>query len=234
MAVLVEAVCVTADDAVLAEGAGAGRIELCAGLSTGGLTPTPAMLEEAKARVAIPIAAMVRPREGGFVASPSELRVMVRDAEALVAAGAEGIVFACVRADGMPDEEGIRAMRDVIEPATAVFHRAFDLSPDLERALETLVRLGVRRLLTSGGAATAAEGAARLGQWRAQFGGQIDLLAGGGIRPENVADVVKTSGVRQVHLGPRRPSADPGGGAYGRFNELDPDAIRATVLAANA
>ncbi len=156
--ILLEIVVSTVEDCVAAESSGADRIELCAAIGTGGLTPSLGTLIEAKKHVRIPLLAMVRPRAGGFCYSESDFAVMRRDAEALLEHGADGVVVGILHADGHVDTQRCGKLLELAGERQTVFHRAFDVVPDPSRALEELIDLGFTRVLTSGQQKTALEG----------------------------------------------------------------------------
>src|SRR5688572_22234732 len=160
--VLVEACVDSVESALAAERGGAGRIELCDALFDGGTTPSAGMIAACRERVSIPIFVIIRPRGGGFVYSESELDVMQRDILAARGLGADGVVIGPLRANGTVHEGQTRSLVDVAGNTAVTFHRAFDFVPDLDAALETLISCGVGRVLSSGGAPTAREGAAKL------------------------------------------------------------------------
>jgi copper homeostasis protein len=209
---LVEAVCCTADECVEAEANGADRIELCSALVVGGLTPSLGTLLEARASTRLPIVSMVRPREGGFRYSARELATMRRDAEVALANGADGIVFGILREDGTVDADRSADLLAIARaaspragsrPVQTVFHRAFDSVPEPFVALETLIQLGVTRILTSGREPTAVAGAALLRRLAERAAGRIEILPGGGVREANVAALLRVSGLDAVHLSDR-------------------------------
>ncbi len=197
--VLVEAAVESVDEAVAAERAGAARLELCANLDVGGTTPAADLIAAVSARVRIPIAVMIRPRGGDFVYSAAELASMHRDIEMARAVGVDGLVVGALDAAGNID---VVATRDLVARAAetpVVFHRAFDRTPDRVRALDELIGVGIARVLTSGGAPTALEGAAELAGLVAQSRGRIEILAGGKVRGNNALQIVRRAGVTQVH-----------------------------------
>lgn len=216
--IVLEAVCCSADDCVEAEAGGANRIELCSAMMVGGLTPTPGTLDEARARTHLPIVCMIRPRAGGFRYTDAEFAAMRRDARWAVAGGAEGIVFGVLNEDGTIDEPRCREMVAAAAGRAAVFHRAFDVVPDQLRALDTLIDAGVTRVLTSGGEPTALAGAGRLAALVARAAGRIEILPGGGVRDGNVAELLRLTGARQIHLGPFRLVSDISGRANPRIS----------------
>jgi len=198
--VLVEACVETVDGARTAEAAGAGRIELCAGLIEGGTTPSAGAIAHARERIAIPLFVIVRPRGGDFVYSDDDLAVMRRDIASAASAGADGVVIGVLTCAGQVDGAIVRELVDLARPMHVTFHRAFDLTRDFADSLETLVDAGVDRVLTSGGAPTAAEGMATLASLVRQAGDRIVVMAGGGITESSAARIVRETGVHEIHL----------------------------------
>jgi copper homeostasis protein len=198
--VLVEVAVGAAGDAVAAEAAGADRLELNAALELGGLTPSLGTLLEVKRTTRVPVVAMIRPRPGGFVYSDAEFATMRRDAELALEHGADGLAFGILTSDRAIDLVRTRELTRLMGGrGQAVFHRAFDLTPDPVGALGRLIDLGVTRVLTSGQRATAGEGAALIRRLIEHARGRIEVLPGGGVRPGNVADLVAETGATQVH-----------------------------------
>ena len=198
--ILVEACVDSVASSVAAERGGARRLELCDALFDGGTTPSAGMIAACKAAVSIPVFVMIRPRGGGFVYSDMERDVMRRDVVAARELGADGVVIGGLRPDGTVDLPLARCLIDAAGDLPVTFHRAFDLSPDLGAALESLASVGVQRILTSGGAATASEGATALAALVRQAGSRVVVMAGGGVREENARQLVATSGVSEVHV----------------------------------
>ena len=158
------------------------------------------MIAACKAAVSIPIVVMIRPRGGGFVYSDDERDVMRRDVAHARDAGADGVAIGGLLSDGTIDTELTRSLVDEARDLPVAFHRAFDFTRDLDAALESLAEAGVRRILTSGGAPTATEGAARIAELVRQAGSRVTVVAGGGIRDNNVRGLLSVSGVREVHV----------------------------------
>lgn len=241
-------ICVDAvRSAVAAAKAGASRLELCAHPATGGTTPTTALLEAVLERVHVPVFAMVRSRPGDFRYDDDELDVMRREAKMLREAGASGIAGGALRADGSVDEKNVRGLIDAARPLPFTFHRAFDLTRDLDEAMDTLLGLGVDRVLTSGAAPTALLGAERIASLVRQAGDRLTVMAGGSVRAAHVAALVRWTGVREVHARPTRRLDD--GMTFRRLSvaitkpappdddgreELDPAAVELLVSAATA
>ena len=192
--------CVDSSEAAVASAAGgAGRVELCASLDVGGTTPSPALVERCVAALDIPVFAMVRPRGGTFVYSRDEAEVMARDIQAMAQAGAHGVVFGALTPDGRIDLALMRRLVELARPLPITCHKAIDAARDLPDALDALLALGVDRVLTSGGAPTAAEGAAAIAALVRQSGDALVVMAGGNVRADNVAALVRATGVREVH-----------------------------------
>lgn len=193
-----------AADALAAAQAGADRLELCARLDQDGLTPELDAVRAVLAQVAVPVFVMIRPRAGAFHYTPEELAAMRGQLAALHALGPAGFVFGAADAAGVPDPAALRPLLADAGPAPCVYHRAFDAAPDPLAALHALATLGFRRVLTSGGAADAAAGASRIAGLRRAAAGTIEVLPGGGVRPENAAALVRATGCDQVHSSARR------------------------------
>ncbi len=189
----------SAEDCAVAEQSGADRVELNCALMLGGLTPSLGALREARAAIRIPLITMVRPRAGGFCYSASEFKVMQRDVESALAEGADGIAFGILNPNGTIDLDRSRQVLNLVTGRQAVFHRAFDVVPEPQTALEQLIDLGVKRVMTSGQESSAYNGAARIADYLRQAAGRIEILPAGGINRFTVADVVQRTGCDQVH-----------------------------------
>ncbi len=209
MNLLFEACCGSAEDAIAAWQGGAPRVELCADLFHGGLTPSLGSLLVTKRHApALSVMAMVRPREGGFCYTETEFEVMLADARCLLDHGADGIVFGFLTADGRVDTERCRKMLAVIGDKESVFHRAIDVTPDPLAAMELLIELGVTRILTSGGEPSVPEGAETIRAMIEQAAGRIEILPGGGVRPANAAWCLAHTGATMLHAASHRPAYD--------------------------
>ena len=197
---LIEA-CVDAIDAAIeAEHGGADRIELCGELLQGGVTPSAGLVGAVWERLEIPVFVLVRPRAGDFLYTADELDVMLRDIAVAKSLDVDGIVIGALTPEGDVDVRTVHALVEAAGSMQVTFHRAFDFVRDQHVALETLIELGVDRVLTSGGAATALDGAERLRELVELADDDIAILAGGSITPDNVAEVVRRSGVHEVHM----------------------------------
>ncbi|REJ04849.1 copper homeostasis protein CutC [Microbacterium bovistercoris] len=214
-------------------GAGADRVELCQALAeTGGLTPSAGAVEAvlAVAGHADRVAVLVRPRPGGFVYDADEISVVTADVREVVRRGAGAVVIGALDAEGGIDVEALRRWADAAEGAEVVFHRAIDTLSTPEDAIDRLAELGVRRVLTSGGAARSIDGRGTIEALVRRSAGRVQIMPGGGVRAVDIPALV-SAGAVAVHLSARRPSGDaapsgPGGGAAGF------DATDATIVAA--
>jgi copper homeostasis protein len=198
VSILLEAYVTSAVEALAAEDAGAGRIELC-GPGEGGLTPSETSLLNALSLVHVPVHVMIRPREGDFVYSDAEFAQMREGVRMAKQAGARGVVFGVLHADSTLDVARMRELMHLARPLKVGCHRAFDRTPDADAALDALIALGVHVVLTSGHAATALEGAATLKRHVARAGDRISVLAGGTVRATNARALIAASGVSAVH-----------------------------------
>lgn len=177
---------------------GADRIELCTGLALGGLTPSAGFIVAA-AGCAVPVMAMIRPRAGDFCWSQAELRAMEADIETVRDAGLAGVVLGASLPDGQLDLAALRRLTAAAAPGLDLtLNRCFDLVPDMGAALEAAVALGFRRILTSGGAATAAEGSARIKALVLQAAGRISIMPGAGVSATNAATLIGL-GLSELH-----------------------------------
>ncbi len=206
--VQLEICCGSLEDAVEAAEGGADRVELCSALFLGGLTPSYGALVEAKRRLSIPVIFMARPRGGGFCYTPVEMAAMERDTEMAVAHGADGVVFGILEPDGRIDLARTRRLRSLAGQREAVFHRAFDVTPDPFRAVDELVDLGITRILTSGQCDTVWEGLPLIARLVEYAGDRIQIMPGGGIKPYHVDDVIAKTGCRHIHLAAWKSQVD--------------------------
>ena len=186
--------------ALAAEAGGAGRLELCSGLAEGGVTPSAGLIESVRERVRLPLFVLIRPRGGDFLYDAGEFEVMRRDVTTAGLLGADGVVLGVLQPNGMVDVDRTAALIEAARPLDVTFHRAFDFTPNAAEALDRLMALGIDRVLTSGQAARALDGVATIAGVVQRAAGRIGVVAGGGIRPDNVKAVVQGSGVSEIHL----------------------------------
>lgn len=191
------------DDLVSARNAAAGgahRLELCDNLADGGTTPSHGITAHLLERSSIPVFPIVRCRGGGFHYAADELDVMRRDVADFALLGAPGVVLGALTAEADIDQLAIARLRDSAGEMSITFHRAFDHCRDPMAALETLIGLGIDRVLTSGQRARAWEGRELIATLVEQAAGRIIVMAGGGIGEQDVEALVRETGVREVHV----------------------------------
>lgn len=199
--ILLEVSVETAQAAVAAERGGAQRIELCARLNVGGLTPSENLMRMTRESVRVPIFAMIRPRPDDFVYSQEELSQMRRDIVAVQRLGMDGIVLGILTRERHVDIDRTRELVIAAQPLPVTFHRAFDDVADVNAALGDVIETGAARILTSGGAASAAAGIENVARLVAAAGQRVIILPGGGINPSNALHVARQSGAREIHSG---------------------------------
>ena len=188
------------DGLVAAQEAGADRVELCASLVEGGITPSIGTVRLALEVATIPFHVIVRPRGGDFLYSDAEFRSMRADVEALRELGVAGVVVGCLRADGTIDEARMADLVECAGPLNVTCHRAFDMTRDATEALEALIRCKVGRVLTSGQCETAGEGAELLAQLVKQAAGRIVVMGCGSLDALNISDVQRRTGLAELHF----------------------------------
>lgn len=201
MTVRVEICLDSLESALAAAEGGADRVELCDNLLEGGTTPGPGTIEVARRRLDIGLQVMVRPRGGDFLYSDVELESMEADTRAARQAGADGVVFGLLLPDGRVDRERTARLVELARPLSVTFHRAFDMSRDPIEALDTLIELGVDRVLTSGQAPSVPEGLELIARLIEHAAGRTIILPGAGIDLENARRVVEATGAEEIHVG---------------------------------
>ncbi len=177
---------------------GADRVELCSALELGGLTPSPGLIALARS-ASVPVRAMIRTRPGDFVFSPGDIDAMRAEIAAVRAAGLAGVVLGASHPDGRLDIEALRILCDAAEGLKRTLHRAFDLVPDIETAVDQAVALGFDTILTSGRALTAPEGIAGLRIAHARAADRLTILAGAGINANSVGPLLDAVPLDAVH-----------------------------------
>jgi copper homeostasis protein len=188
-----------------AKAAGAQRVELCADLLEGGVTPSRGMIHHAKTITGIGLNVMIRPRGGDFLFDEDDFAVMKSDIELAKAEGADGVVIGLLMPAGEVDVARTRELISLARPLSITFHRAFDLTPEPLRALEMLIELGVDRVLTSGQEASVVEGLPLIVELIRRAGDRIIVMPGGGITMRNVDRIVAASKPREIHFAALEP-----------------------------
>jgi copper homeostasis protein len=230
----------TIDACIAARNGGADRIELCSGLSEGGITPSHGLVHAAVERSGLPVHALVRPRGGDFLYSASEVSVMADDIVHMKHLGVAGVVFGLLHPDGTVDRDRTRALVELARPMQVTFHRAFDATPSLTDALEDVIALGCDRVLTSGGQRDVIAGASSLAALVQQAADRIQVAAGGGLRLKNAASLARLTGATHFHGSLRRRVTAPkpaptNGSAVGELAAsvaryvVDADSVRSVI-----
>ncbi|WP_372721436.1 copper homeostasis protein CutC [Novipirellula sp.] len=197
------------ESALVAEQGGAHRIEICSSLSSGGTTPSLGLVRQCVQRCQIPCMVMIRPHDGGFAYSEDDIRSMLHDIDAVKELGVQGVVLGALTRDGDVDVPAMKRLIRASRPLQITFHRAFDIARDPLQALDTIIGLGVDRLLTSGQRVTAEVGMQRIKQLIDRADNRLTVIAGAGINESNVRRILEATRVREVHASasvPRRPA----------------------------
>lgn len=200
----------TLDAAAAAVRGGADRVELCEDLSVGGVTPHLDLMKRTRGQIQIPIFVMIRPRGGDFCYSGAEFRRMKDEIAQAKGSGMDGVVLGILTPEGRVDIERTKELVHLAKPLPATFHRAFDELADVARGLENVIATGATRVLTSGGMATAEEGASEIERLLEQARDRIVILPGGGIRPANLSKIVRATRASEFHSGLSNLLSRPG------------------------
>jgi copper homeostasis protein len=203
-------ICVdSVESAMAAESGGAQRVELCSALAEGGLTPSLGLIRAVRSRIEIGIHVMIRPRGGDFLYSPDEWAIMRDDIVSSAQAGANGVVFGLLTADGEVDVERTRMLVELAHPMEVTFHRAIDMARDLESSLEQVAEIGATRILTSGGAQSATLGSERIAGLVRAADKRIGVMVCGNVRPKNISQIAATTGAHEFHAALRTAVPSP-------------------------
>lgn len=203
-------ICVdSVESAVAAESGGAQRIELCSALAEGGLTPSLGLIRAVRSRINIGIHVMIRPRGGDFLYSDDDFAVMREDIMLAAQNGADGVALGLLTAEGDVDVEHTRELVELARPMEVTFHRAIDMTRDIEAALEDVIRTGADHVLTSGAEPTAMQGRNRIRKLVLASDGRIGIIAAGGVRAENIQQIAQATGAPEFHAALRRTVPSP-------------------------
>ncbi len=189
---------------------GADRLELCANLAIGGTTPSPSLFRQVRRDFPVPINVLIRPRFGDFLYSSPELEEMEDDICRFRDMGANGVVIGVLTAQGNLDCQRMERLIDCAGDLDVTLHRAFDMTCDPLAALEDAIQLGCRTILTSGQARTALEGAEILREVFLQAADRIDIMAGCGVKQDNILTLHRRTGIRVFHTTGRSRPTDSG------------------------
>jgi copper homeostasis protein len=187
------------ESALAAQNGGAKRVEFCDNLAEGGTTPSYAQIALAKKNLSIEVWPIIRPRGGDFLYSDIEFELMKEDIKICRSLNCEGIVTGILKADGTIDKKRCAELIELAKPMEVAFHRAFDMSNDMDQALEDLIALQIKRVLTSGGAPSAILGTEKLAQLVKKANGRIIIMPGAGINENNIKELIDQTGATQFH-----------------------------------
>jgi copper homeostasis protein len=200
MSIVLEICIDSVEAAMAAQQGGANRVELCADLLEGGTTPSAGTIQLARRSIDIDLNVIIRPRGGDFCYTPVEFEVMKLDVETAKGAGANGVVIGVLNEDGTVDVDRTRELVVLARPMSVTFHRAFDMARDPYEALETLIDLGVDRVLTTGQESSVLEGLDLIAELVQKAGDRIIIMPGGGITVRNFERIVAVCGAKEVHV----------------------------------
>jgi copper homeostasis protein len=196
---MVEICAFSLESCLIAQRAGANRIELCGGMFEGGTTPSAGLIRMATQSIKIPIYVMIRPRGGDFCYSETEFEVMKTDILLAKNLGTNGLVFGILNPDGTVDSGRNKELIELAKPLGVTFHRAFDVSREPFEALESIIECGFERILTSGQKNTAIEGKGLLAELVKKANHRIEIMAGSGVNAQNAVELWQT-GIDAIHL----------------------------------
>ena len=227
------------ESAIAARDGGAQRIELCAALEIGGVTPSAGVITEARKVEGLVLNVIIRPRGGDFLYNGYEVACMEKDICTCKRLGADGVVIGALTAEGDIDTATCKRLIAASDGMSVTFHRAFDMCRDPREALEELIELGCNRVLTSGQAATAEAGIPLLKELAEQAAGRIIIMPGCGVNSSNAAKILQATGTTEIHASARKSvgsnmkfrhngvsMGNPGSDEYAR-KETDADEVRA-------
>ncbi len=194
-----EIACFSVEACVEAEKAGADRIEFCADYARGGITPLHEDILKVRSIINIPVHVIIRPRDGSFLYSPEEIKVMKNDILFCKMNGIDAVVFGVLNSFNKIDLIINKELVELAKPMSATFHRAFDECENLETAIIDLINLGFIRVLTSGGKKNTTEGINELKALNKKFGPEIMIIPGGGVRSSSIANLMHETGCMEYH-----------------------------------
>lgn len=192
------------ESAIAARDGGAQRIELCAALEVGGVTPSAGLIAQARKVEGLTLNVIIRPRGGDFLYNDYEAACMEQDIHTCKQLGVDGVVIGALTAEGDIDTVTCKRLIAAADGMSVTFHRAFDMCRDPRKALEELIAMGCNRVLTSGQAATALAGAPLLKELVEQADGRIVIMPGCGVNSSNAGTILKATGATEIHASARR------------------------------
>jgi copper homeostasis protein len=200
---ILEVIAFTIESCIIAQRAGAHRIELCDNPSDGGTTPSYGMIKAAREKTNLELFPIIRPRGGDFLYRDDEFEIMKRDIKCCKDLGCEGVVTGMLRANGTVDKDRMSRLVDIAYPLSVTFHRAFDRVNGYHQALEDIISVGCERILTSGLRPTAMEGVNVIKELVSVAKGRIMIMPGSGVRSTNVLQLAAQTGTTEFHTSGR-------------------------------
>ena len=174
------------EKALEAQSNGANRIELCENLAVGGTTPSYGTVKICLEKLNIPIFPMIRARGGNFVYSKDEIKIMKEDIKIFKELGVKGVVLGCLTSDNKIDLEFTKELVDLAYPMEVTFHKSIDEILNPLDYIDDLVNIGIKRILTSGGKATALEGKDLINEMIKKSNGRLKIVVAGKVTKENL------------------------------------------------
>lgn len=204
MGYMFEVCCYNYDSVINAGNAGADRVEICDNFYEGGTTPSYGLLKKIKENIQIPVHVMIRPRGGDFIYNMFDFEIMMKDIEMVKSLKFEGVVFGVLNEDMTIHTDFLKRLCKEAFPLSVTFHRAFDMVKKPFAEMEVLIKVGVSRILTSGGMPDAEKGVDLLEQLNKKAGGRIIIMPGGGITPENIKKIADKTACNEFHFSAKR------------------------------
>jgi copper homeostasis protein len=195
--------------AVIAEKAGAQRVELCENPADGGTTPSYGTIKQTRERIGIALYPIIRPRGGNYFFDDDEFAIIKQDILLCKQLGCDGISTGVSKQNGEIDTDRLQRMVEWAYPMGVTCHRVFDATPDPLQALEDIITCGCERILTSGQRSSAPEGTELLAKLVQQAGGRIAIMAGAGVRSNNIEALIDGTGATEFHTSARTVAPDP-------------------------
>ncbi len=193
----------TIESCMIAQAAGAHRIELCDNPSEGGTTPSYGFIKTARENLSTELYPIIRPRGGDFLYSEIEFEVMKADIENCKSLGCDGVVIGILNADGTVDKKRCKQLVEIAHPMKVTFHRAFDRTNDPFKAMEDIISIGCERILTSGQKNLAIDGEELLNKLVKQANNRIIIMPGSGVNSDNIETLVKNTNATEFHTSAR-------------------------------
>jgi copper homeostasis protein len=209
MGMMLEVCIDSVESAIAAERGGAQRVELCSDLLEGGVTPGAGLIATVRRHVSISVFVMIRPRGGDFCYSNLEFDVMREEIAEARRLGAHGVVLGVLDEQGLIDVQRTRELVELARPLPVTFHRAIDMTPDLDAALEDAIAAGAARILTSGGEPDVTRGMKQIARMVQNAAGRIAIMPGSGVRLENIAQLAVATGACEYHSSVRSKESIP-------------------------